>query len=108
MLQPTFFKAIIVVYLIYLFLNNIVTNDNFFHGNAEFGFWTMISFIVFSSFILFVDFVTIMLVSKFINEAKRKRYILIIQSLICIAVYIGLNMMFKYADKFNELALNIN
>jgi hypothetical protein len=40
--QITLLKGIIVVSFLYILLNTIASSYNFFHDNADFGFWTMI------------------------------------------------------------------
>lgn len=86
--QITLFKTIIVIYFIYIIFNSIISNDSFFHDNTQFGFWAMISFIMFSGFILALDFIIIS-ICKFFKK-NRRIYILLIQLTICIVVYLGL------------------
>lgn len=106
--QITLLKVIIVIYFLYIVLNSLGSSVSFFHDNAEFGFWTFISFFMISGFILFVDIVIITLVTKSFKDKNKKIYILIFQSIICIVVYFGLNYMFENADKWNESAINGN
>src|SRR6188472_2730230 len=98
--QITLFKAIIVIYLIYIALNSIFGNELFFHDNAQFGIWAIISFIIFSVFILTIDFIIIS-ICKLFNEKYRRLYILFIQLVICVVVYHGLRYMFNNAEKIN-------
>lgn len=100
--QITLLKAIVIVYLLYIVSNSIVSSDSFFHDNAEFGFWTMISFFMISSFILFVDIAIILFFSKTFKVANKRVYILIFQSIVCAIVYFGLNYIFENADKWNH------
>ena len=97
--QITLLKIIIMIYFLYIIVNSLDSNDYFFHDNAEFGIWAMISFFIFSSFILFVDIAIISLVCKSLKNRNKRVYILIFQSIICSVVYFGLNYMFKNADK---------
>jgi ammonia channel protein AmtB len=61
-----------------------------------------------SSIILFVDVVTILLISKSFKDKNKRVYILIFQMLICAIVYFGLNYMFRNAEKWNEEEINKN
>jgi hypothetical protein len=106
--QITLLKAIIVIYFLYIVLNSLRSSLSFFHDNAEFGFWTFISFFMISGFILFVDIAIILLVTKSFRDKNKRVYILIFQSIICIVVYFGLNYMFENADKWNESTINGN
>ena len=106
--QITLLKAIIVIYFLYIILSSLGSSVSFFHDNAEFGIWAIISFFMISSFILFVDFAIISLVCKTFKDKNKRVYILIFQSIICAVVYFGLNYMFENADKWNENALNDN
>ena len=100
--QITLLKVIIVIYLLYIILNSLGSSVSFFHDNAEFGFWTFISFFMISGFILFVDIATVLLITKTFKDKNKKVYIFIFQSIICAVVYFGLNYMFENADKWNE------
>lgn len=104
--QITLLKTIIVIYFLYILLNSLGSSVSFFHDNAEFGIWAFISFIMISGFILFVDIVIILLITKAFKAKNKRVYILIFQTIICIVVYFGLNYMFKNADKWNENAIN--
>lgn len=104
--QITLLKAIIVIYFLYIILNSLVSSVNFFHDNAEFGIWTMISFFMISSFILLVDIAIISLVCKTFKDKNKRVYILIFQSIICAVVYFGLNYMFENAVKWNKNVIN--
>lgn len=106
--QITLLKAIIIIYFIYILFNSLDSNISFFHDNAEFGFWTYISFFMFSGFILFVDIAIILLVTKLFKDKNIRLFTLIFQSIICIVIYFGINYMFKNADKWNEFANNNN
>lgn len=106
--QITLLKAIIVIYFLYIILNSLGSSVSFFHDNAEFGIWAVISFFMISGFILFVDIAIILLVTKMFKDKNKRVYILIFQSIICVVVYFGLNYMFKNADKWNEYAINDN
>lgn len=103
--QITLLKGIIVVYFLYIFLNTLDSSFNFFHDNADFGFWTMISFLMISGFIFTVDIAVILLVSKTFKDANKRVYIFIFQVIICVLVYFGLNFVFQNAEKWNEQAL---
>ncbi len=61
-----------------------------------------------SSIILFVDVVTILLISKSFKDKNKRVYILIFQMLICAIVYFGLNYMFRNAEKWKEEEINKN
>jgi hypothetical protein len=104
--QITLLKAFIVIYFLFISFNSINSSDSFFYDNAEFGFWTFISFFLISGFILFIDIVIILLVTKLFKNRNKRVYILIFQSIICIVVYFYLNYSFKNADKWNENAIN--
>jgi len=104
--QITLLKAIIVIYFLYIILNSLGSSVSFFHDNAEFGIWAIISFFMISSFILFVDIAIIYLVCKTFKDKNKRVYILIFQSIIFAFVYFGLNYMFENADKWNEYAIN--
>lgn len=106
--QITLLKLIIAIYLLYIILNSLGSSVSFFHDNAEFGFWTFISFFMISGFILFVDIAIISLVCKTFKDKNKRVYILIFQSIICAIVYFGLNYMFENADKWNENVINDN
>ncbi len=105
--QITLLKAIIVIYFIYIILNSLFSSVSFFHDNAEFGIWAIISFFMISGFILFVDIAIILLVNKTFEDKKRV-YILIFQSIVCVVGYFWLSNMFKNANKWNEYANNDN
>ena len=107
-LQITLLKAIIVIYFLYIILNSLGSSVSFFHDNAEFGFWAVVSFFMISGFILFVDIAIILLVTKTFKDKNKRVYILIFQSIICAAVYFGLNYMFENAHKWNENVINGN
>ena len=87
--QLTLFKIIIVIYFIFIILNSIFSNDSFFHDNAQFGIWAMISFIMLSIFILTIDFIIISISNK-IYKKNIRIYILLIQLMISIAVCMSL------------------
>ena len=106
--QITLLKAIIVIYFLFIILNSLGSSVSFFHDNAEFGIWAIISFFMISGFILFVDIAIILLVTKAFKDKNKRVYIFIFQSIICVVVYFGLNYMFKNADKWNESAINVN
>lgn len=108
MFQITLLKVIIVIYFLYIILNSLGGSVSFFHDNAEFGIWAIISFFMISSFILFVDIASIFLVCKTFKDKNKRVYILIFQSIICAVVYFGLNFMFENANKWNEYAINEN
>lgn len=106
--QITLLKAIIIVFFLYIVLKSLSSSVSFFHDNAEFGIWTMISFFMISSFLFLVDITIILLVCKMFKVANKRVYILIFQLIICVVVYFGLNYMFEKADKWNEYAINVN
>jgi hypothetical protein len=106
--QITLLKIIILIYFLFIILNSIVSKDSFFHDNAEFGFWAIISLFMFSSFILFVDIVVISFVCKIFKNKNKRVYIFIFQSIISAIVYFGLNYMFENANKWNEYTTNNN
>ena len=85
--QITLLKAIIVIYFLYIILNSLGSSVSFFHDNAEFGIWAVISFFMISGFILFVDIAIILLVTKMFKDKNKRVYILIFQSIICVVVY---------------------
>lgn len=104
--QITLLKTIIAIYFLYILVNSLGSSVSFFHDNAEFGIWTFISFIMISSFILFVDIAIILLISKSFKDKNKRVYILVSQALICIIVYFGLNYMFENTDKWNDRVIN--
>lgn len=105
MYQITLLKGVIVVYFLFIFFNAFGSSVSFFHDNSQFGFWTFISFFIFSGFILAVDIVTILIVNKiFLNKNKRV-YIFIVQLFIVLCAYFGMNYMFSKADQWNEEAI---
>jgi hypothetical protein len=104
--QITLLKGIIVVSFLYILLNTIASSYNFFHDNADFGFWTMISFLMISGFILSVDIVVILFVCKTFQNANKRVYIFIFQVIICIVVYLCLIFISQNAEKWNEQAQN--
>ncbi len=99
--QITLLKAIVLIYFLYIILNSLGSSVNFFHDNAEFGFWAVVSLFMISGFILIVDFAIILLVTKTFKDKNKRVYILICQLIIFSVVYFGLNYVFKYADKWN-------
>jgi uncharacterized protein YacL len=99
--QITLFKGVVALYFLYIVLSTFFSKYNFFHDNADFGFWTFVSFIIFSTVILIADLIIVFLVSKIFEEPKRKLFVLIIQLILCLIVYFGLNYMFKIADDLN-------
>jgi hypothetical protein len=103
--QITLLKGIIVVSFLYILLNTIASSYNFFHDNADFGFWTMISFLMISGFILSVDIVVILFVCKTFQNANKRVYIFIFQVIICVVVYLCLIFISQNAEKWNEQAL---
>jgi hypothetical protein len=107
-IQITLLKTTIFLYFLYILVNSIGSSVGFFHDNSEFGFWAFISFLMISSIILFVDVVTILLISKSFKDKNKRVYILIFQMLICAIVYFGLNYMFRNAEKWNEEEINKN
>ena len=104
--QITVLKTIIVIYFLYLLVNSLRSSVGFIHDNAEFGFWTFISFFMISSLILGVDIATILLITKVFKIKNKRAYILGFQTVICVIVYFGLNFMFTNADKWNERVIN--
>jgi amino acid transporter len=106
--QITLLKIIILIYFLFIILNSIISKDSFFHHNAEFGFWAMISLFMFSSFILFVDIAIISFVCKVFKNKNKRVYIFIFQSIVSAIVYFGLNYMFENANKWNESTINNN
>ena len=107
-IQITLLKTTIFLYFLYILVNSVGSSAGFFHDNSEFGFWAFISFLMISSIILFVDVVTIRLISKSFKDKNKRVYILIFQMLICAIVYFGLNYMFRNAEKWNEEEINKN
>lgn len=107
-IQITLLKTTIFLYFLYILVNSIGSSVGFFHDNSEFGFWAFISFLMISSIILFVDVVTILLISKSFKDKNKRVYILIFQMLICAIVYFGLNYMFRNAEKWKEEEINKN
>lgn len=103
--QITLLKTIIVIYFFYILLNSLGSSISFFHDNSEFGIWAFISFIMISGFILSVDIAIILFITKTFKDKNKRVFILIVQTIICIVVYFGLNYMFKNADKWNEYAI---
>ncbi len=106
--QITLLKVIVIIYFLYIILNSLDSSVSFFHDNAEFGIWAIISFFMISGFILFVDIAIISLVCKAFKDKNKRIYILIFQSIICAVVYFGLHYMFENADKWNESVINDN
>lgn len=104
--QITLLKTIIVIYFLYILFNLLGSRVSIFHDNAEFGIWAFISFVLISSFILFVDIAIILLITKSFKDKNKRAYILIFQTIVCVIVYLGLNYMFKNADKWNESMIN--
>lgn len=100
--QVTLLKTIVVIYFLYLLVNSFGSSVSFFHDNSEFGIWTFISFLLISGFILFVDIAVIVLITKLVKDKNTRAYILIVQTVICVIVYLGINYMFKNAEKWNE------
>lgn len=101
--QITLFKGIVAFYFLYIVLGTFFSEYNFFHDNADFGFWTFVSFIMFSTVILVADILIVFLVSKIFEEPKRKLFVLIIQLILCLIVYFGLNYLFKIAGDLNAV-----
>lgn len=93
--QITLLKTIIALYFLYILLKSLGSSVSFFHDNAEFGIWSFISFIMISGFILFIDIAVILLITKSFKDKNKRAYILAVQTVICIAVYFGLNYMFE-------------
>ena len=89
--QITLLKIIIIIYFLYIVLNSLGSSINFFHENADFGIWSIISFLIISIFILFVDIAIIYSVCKTFSHKNKRVYILFFQSIICAVIYFGLN-----------------
>lgn len=104
--QITLLKTIIVLYFLFILLNSLGSSVSFFHDNAEFGIWAFISFIMISGFILFVDIAVILLITKSFKDKNKRAYILVLQTLICVIVYFGLNYMSANAHRWNERVIN--
>jgi hypothetical protein len=106
--QLTLFKVIIIIYFSFIILNIFGNNVSFLNDNAEFGIWTIISFIIISSIIFVFDITIIEFISKIIKNKNKKVYILLIQSIICLIVYFGFKFMFDNVKNRNETEININ
>lgn len=106
--QITLLKVIIILYFLYIILNTLISSDGFFHDNAEFGIWAIISLFLISGFILMVDIAIISVVSTTFKAANKRVYILIVQLIICAVAYFGINYMIKNANKGNEYAANVS
>jgi len=104
--QVTLLKVIIVVYFLFIFFNAFGSRLSFFHDNSAFGFWTFVSFFIFSGFILAVDLGVILFVNKTFKSKNKRVYIFVIQLIIVLGVYFRMNYMFSKADQWNEEAIN--
>jgi hypothetical protein len=99
--QVTLLKGIVAFYFLYIVLGSFFGEYNIFHDNADFGFWTFVSFMMFSTVILVADFGVVYFANKNFQKRKRKLFVLIIQVILCSIVYFGLSYMFKIAGELN-------
>lgn len=80
------FKILFVFYFLYLIIGTIYSDYNFFHDNADFGFWTFISFLIISSLLLSADIMIIQLVENFFYKS-RQLIILLIELTLMLIIY---------------------
>lgn len=103
--QLSLFKVIIVAYFIDLVMTSkSFTSNEFWGDDSELGFWAWLSFFMFSTFILFFDIAIILFTHKIFNGNNKRVYIFMIELIICVIVYFGIEYTFKNAEKWNEYA----
>lgn len=100
LLQVTLFKLLIVFYLIYISWGAYRSSYNFFHDNADFGFWTFVSFVMISIPILIADIITILIANLIFKGLSQRIAVFFTQLIVCVVVYFGMSSMFEMGSEY--------
>ena len=97
LLQLTLLKMVVVGYFIFITWNVVKSEEFFGDDNAKFGLWTCLSFLFNSLIILSVDFAIIERVCSKYKHKRKRVYILVFESTLCLVVYLGFTLLFSLA-----------